>query len=316
MKKLTTMIAAVLLLAACGQTYEETKRISRQQRREAQRRDSAALKVAVMPTLDCLPLFVAQELALLDTVHGGVRLKMYHAQMDCDTAVERGRVEGVVTDLVRAGRMERHGVKLRYVAATNAGWQLVANRNARLRQTKQLVDKMVAMTRHSATDLLTDLVRDSAGVKPERVFKVQINDLGVRMQMLQNNEMDALWMPEPLATEARVMKHGVLADTRTLDVRLGVMAFRDKEMARRERQQQLQLLVKAYDRACDTINKYGVAHFRKILTERYKMKPALVDSLPGDTRYEHCTQPRQQDVERARQWLDQLDRKGGTNGNQ
>jgi NitT/TauT family transport system substrate-binding protein len=212
--------------------------------------------------------------------------------------------------------MERQGVKLRYVAATNAGWQLVANRNARLRQTKQLVDKMVAMTRHSATDLLTDLVRDSAGVKPERVFKVQINDLGVRMQMLQNNEMDALWMPEPLATEARVMKHGVLADTRTLDVRLGVMAFRDKEMARRERQQQLQLLVKAYDRACDTINKYGVAHFRKILTERYKMKPALVDSLPGDIRYEHCTQPRQQDVERARQWLDQLDRKGGTNGNQ
>jgi hypothetical protein len=59
-----------------------------------------------------------------------------------------------------------------------------------------------------------------------------------------------------------------------------------------------------------------VAHFRKILTERYKMKPALVDSLPGDIRYEHCTQPRQQDVERARQWLDQLDRKGGTNGNQ
>ena len=48
----------VLLMVACGQSYEETKRITREQRREAFRRDSAALKIAVMPTLDCLPLFV------------------------------------------------------------------------------------------------------------------------------------------------------------------------------------------------------------------------------------------------------------------
>ena len=99
MKKLIPIIIALVLLAACGQSYEETKRITREQRREAWRKDSAALKIAVMPTLDCLPLFVAQEYELFDTVNGGVRLKLYNAQMDCDTAVLRGRVEGAVTDL-------------------------------------------------------------------------------------------------------------------------------------------------------------------------------------------------------------------------
>ena len=301
MKKLIPIIV-VILLAACGQSYEETKRITREQRREAWRKDSAALKIAVMPTLDCLPLFVAQKYELFDTVNGGVRLKFYNAQMDCDTAVLRGRVEGAVTDLVRAMRMERQGMQMRYVAATNAYWQLVTNRNARIKQLKQLDDKMVAMTRFSATDLLTDVARDTVKLAPERVFKVQINDLNVRMQMLLNNEIDALWLPEPLATQARVLKNPVVMDSRDVKLQLGVLAFRDKEMQRKERAKQLQLFIKAYDQACDSINKYGVAYYRKIFIERYKLKATLVDSIPKDIRFQHAHSPRQEDMTVVEKW--------------
>lgn len=301
MKKLIPIIV-VILLAACGQSYEETKRITREQRREAWRKDSAALKIAVMPTLDCLPLFVAQQYELFDTINGGVRLKFYNAQMDCDTAIQRGRVEGVVTDLVRAKRIDQQGLKMRYVAATNAYWQLVTNRNARIKQLKQLDDKMVAMTRFSATDLLTDVARDTVKLAPERVFKVQINDLHVRMQMLLNNEIDALWLPEPLATQARVLKNPVVMDSRDVKMQLGVLAFRDKEMQRKERAKQLQLFIKAYDQACDSINKYGVAYYRKIFIDRYKFKATLVDSIPKDIRFQHAHSPRQEDMTVAEKW--------------
>ena len=305
MKRLLPMIMAlVLLLAACGQSYEETKRISREQRREAWRKDSAALKIAVMPTLDCLPLYVAQQYELFDTINGGVRLKFYNAQMDCDTSIQRGRVEGAVTDLVRAMRIDKQGLKMRYVAATNAYWQLVTNRNARIKQLKQLDDKMVAMTRFSATDLLTDRARDSVKLLAERVYKVQINDLNVRMQMLQNNEIDALWLPEPQATQARVMKHTVVMDSRDVKLQLGVLAFREKEMRRQARAKQLALFIKAYNQACDTINKYGIAHYRDILTDRYKLKTALVDSIPQNIRFQHAHGPRQQDMTFVGQWLE------------
>ena len=151
MKHLIYIIISVLLVTACGKSYEETKREAAENRREAMRKDSAALKVAVLPTLDCLPLYVAEYYQLFDTINGGVRLKRFTAQMDCDTAMERGRVEGTVTDLVRAIRMQQRGTKLRYVTVTNAYWQLITNRNARIHQLKQLDDKMVAMTRFSAT---------------------------------------------------------------------------------------------------------------------------------------------------------------------
>lgn len=307
MKKLILVIVVLLMIAACGQSYEETKRITREQRREAMRKDSAALKVAVMPTLDCLPLYVAQYYQLFDTLNGGVRLKFYNAQMDCDTAILRGRVEGVITDLVRAKRMEKQGLKMRYVAATNAYWQLVTNRNARIRQLKQLDDKMVAMTRFSATDLLTDRARDSVKLAPNQVFKVQINDLDVRVQMLQNNEIDALWLPEPQATQARLMKNPVIMDSRSVKLQLGVLAFREQEMRRQARGKQLALFTQAYNQACDSISKYGIAYYRDLLIEHYKVKSQLIDSIPQDIRYAHAHGPRQQDVAYVEQWLQKID---------
>ena len=192
---------------------------------------------------------------------------------------------------------------MRYVAATNAKWVLVTNRNARIHQLKQLDDKMVSMTRFSATDLLTDRVIDSVKLDKDRVFKVQINDLSVRLQMLQNNEMDALWMPEPYATSARQMKHSVIYDSNKQDIQLGVLAFRDKEMQRKERAEQLKMFVKAYDQACDSINKYGVRRYRDVILKYCKIKKQVADSVPDNLKYVRAHEPREKDIELVEKWL-------------
>ena len=103
MKKLLIGMVVALLIVGCGQSYDETKRLKQEKRTRELREDSAALKVAVMPTLDCLPLYVAEEREMFDTIVD-IRLKCYTAQMDCDTALQRGRVEMAVSDLVRAER--------------------------------------------------------------------------------------------------------------------------------------------------------------------------------------------------------------------
>ena len=74
----TIVLTGLLILAGCGQSYEETKRLSREQRLKLAREDSAALKIAVMPTLDCLPIFIAKDHQLFDTVVD-IRLKRYTA---------------------------------------------------------------------------------------------------------------------------------------------------------------------------------------------------------------------------------------------
>ena len=292
----------MVLLTGCGQSYEETKRLTKAQQQRLAREDSAALKVAVMPTLDCLPLFIAKDRQLFDTAVD-IRLKQFTAQMDCDTALMRRRVEGSVTDLVRAERMKKQGDSLTYVASTNAYWLLISNRHQRITQLKHLDDKMLAMTRYSVTDLLGDLAVDSAKLKPERVFRIQVNDVNIRLKMLENNEMDALLLTEPQATQALLGKHKVLLDTRKEDIRMGAIVFRAKGMDDKNRKKQLEAFLKGYNAACDSINHFGVRHYRHVIKKYCTVSEQALDALPDSLKYEHAAAPRQKDIERAQQWL-------------
>lgn len=302
MKKLLIGVVAGLLLMGCGQSYEETKRITRLQRQKLMREDSAALKIAVMPTLDCLPVYVAKDHQMFDTVVD-IRLKRFNAQMDCDTALIRGRVEGAVTDLVRAERMIKNGLLLDYMTSTNAYWLLFGNRLQRVTALKHLDDKMLAMTRYSVTDLMADLALDSAKLKQERVFRIQINDVNIRLKMLENNEMDALLLTEPQVTQARLGKHKVMLDTRKLDMQMGAFVFRHEGMDDKNRIQQKEVFIKGYNEACDSINHYGVSHYLPVIRKYYKLSEQALKSLPDTLKFQRVTPPRQEDIEKARKWL-------------
>ena len=295
-------IVTALLVIGCGQSYEETKRLTRAQRLKLWREDSAALKIAVMPTLDCLPIFIAKDHQMFDTAVD-IRLKHFNAQMDCDTALIRGRVEGTVIDLVRTERIIKQGIPLRYVAATNAYWLLISNRQLRMSNLKHLNDRMLAMTRYSVTDMLGDIAVDSAKLKPEQVFRIQVNDVNIRLKMLENNEMDALLMTEPQVTQALLGKHKVLLDTRQMDMQMGVLAFREKEMNDKNRMRQMDAFLKGYNEACDSINHYGVRHYSDVIKKNYKLSEQALKQLPDSLKFEHAVAPRQKDVEKARQWL-------------
>lgn len=302
MRRLFLIVAIISLIVGCGQSYEETKRLNQAQRLKLFREDSAALKVAVMPTLDCLPVFVAKERQLFDTAVD-IRLKQFTAQMDCDTALMRNRVEGSVSDLVRAERMMKSGVPIKYWASTNAYWLLISNRQQRINDLKHLDDKMVAMTRYSVTDLLSDMVVDSAKLKPERVFRIQINDVNVRLKMLENNEMDALLVTEPYATQAILAKNKVLFDTRKSDMQMGVFVFRTEGMDDKNRRHQMKVFQEGYNEACDSINKYGVRNYRDVIRKYCVVTEQTLKNLPDTLKFQHAAPPRQVDIERAQKWL-------------
>lgn len=290
------------LVVGCGQSYEETKRISRLQRQKAMREDSAALKVAVLPTLDCLPIYLAEDHQLFDTAVD-IRLKLFTAQMDIDTALANHRVEVAVSDLVRVERLKKQGDSLRYITSTNAYWQLVTNRNARILDLKHLDDKMLAMTRYSVTDLLGDLAVDSGKLKSERVFRIQINDVNVRLKMLENNEMDALLLTEPQAAVARMLKHKVLMDTRKLDMEMGVIVVQREGMNGENRAKQLRAFMRGYNKACDSINQYGIASYAPLITKYCHVKPEALKQIDKDLKFHRIALPREEDVERAKNWL-------------
>lgn len=293
---------SVVLLAGCGQSYEEAKEQSARERAMHQRKDSLALKVGVLPTIDCLPMFIIKERAWIDTAKADVRFRDIESHIAADDALRRGKIEGSVTDIVRAERMKRQGLALTYVASTPLSWQFITNKKARIKELKQLTDKMIAVSRFSATAMLADMAVDSSRLKSEVVFRVQVNNPQIRLKMLLNNEMDAVLLPEPQATVARLAGNPVIMDAKNKDLRMGAIVFTDKAMNDSRRRSQIDAFVKAYNQACDSINRYGIASYAGIIKKYMDVDDRTVRSLPK-VKFEHAAIPREKDITRANSWL-------------
>lgn len=297
---LAFLMLSSFLLTACHKSYDEKKQEEKASCAELEREDSLALKIATVPTLDCLPLFIGVEDSLFLQNGLDVHLKQRGAQIDCDTLVRGKHVEGFVSDLIRTERLKKEGIALRYITATGSYWQLYTNRIARIKELKQLSDKMIAMTRFSVTDYLADYAIDSAKPKYD-VYKIQINDPRTRIKMMLNNEMDAALFTEPQATTARIHGNPMLMDSRDKNVHMGVIAFREKALADKRRQQQLKTFIKVYNMAVDSINKNGFLHYASIISKYTGADVKTIKALP-QMKFSHVTPPRAHDIAIAKRY--------------
>ena len=292
------LILAVLTLVSCGKSDKELQ-AERQAQKVAEREAyQKAYKIAVMPTMDCLPAYLLKDSLLYDTAKVDIRLCRFNAQMDCDTAMIGGSVQAAFSDLVRTERLKhRNKVLMHYLTDTNLNWQLIADKDSKLKQLSDLSDKIVAMTRFSGTDLLTDMVVKKA--KPKyQVFRVQVNDVLVRLAMLQNHEIDAYWFAEPQITKALSADNNSLFNSEDAGVHLGVVAIMDKV----RRQDEEAAFAAAYDKAVEQINKNGVKYYSALIQKYMKVDESVVRALP-DIKYTKIGPPRKADLLMARNFL-------------
>lgn len=292
------LILAVLTFVSCGKSDKELQAERQAQKLAEREAYQKAYKIAVMPTMDCLPAYLLKDSLLYDTAKVDIRLCKFNAQMDCDTAMIGGSVQAAFSDLVRTERLKhRNKVLMHYLTDTNLKWQLIADKDSKLKQLSDLSDKIVAMTRFSGTDLLTDMAVKKA--KPKyQVFRVQVNDILVRLAMLQNHEIDAYWFAEPQITKALSADNNSLFNSEDAGVHLGVVAIMDKV----RRQDEEAAFAAAYDKAVEQINKNGVKYYSALIQKYMKVDESVVRALP-DIKYTKIGPPRKANLLMARNFL-------------
>ena len=292
------LILAVLTLVSCGKSDKELQAERQAQKLAEREAYQKAYKIAVMPTMDCLPAYLLKDSLLYDTAKVDIRLCRFNAQMDCDTAMIGGSVQAAFSDLVRTERLKhKNKVLMHYMTDTNLNWQLIADKDSKLKQLSDLSDKIVAMTRFSGTDLLTDMAVKKA--KPKyQVFRVQVNDVLVRLAMLQNHEIDAYWFAEPQITKALSADNNSLFNSEDAGVHLGVVAIMDKV----RRQDEEAAFAAAYDKAVEQINKNGVKYYSALIQKYMKVDESVVRALP-DIKYTKIGPPRKANLLMARNFL-------------
>ncbi len=271
------------------------------------KRDSAALHVALMPVSDCLPFYLAQRAGIYERLGLDLRILTLQAQLDTDTALLRRRAELVYSDLARAIMIQQTDTfDLRAVATAPVELQLITARRGRVRALGQLKERMVAVARHSITDFWSDRLMDSARMEQADIFRPQINDVRIRTDMICNGTMDAAFLPEPYALEARLLGNVRNFSTRGLEPQLGAYLVPTSVARDSSRVRQLQLLFQGYHEAVELANQpHGLRDSLPQLLKELCLTPdslcdTIVRLLPPFT---PLYRPAQSDANAALRWL-------------
>ena len=281
----------LLLLASCSQRQEAMLFEA-----DSTDIDTTVLRVAVMPAMNCLPVYYAERSGLADSLGLKIGLLRYQAQMDIDTAIVNGHADIAFTDLIRVCRLQKQ-VPLTAFAGCDEPLSLISLKTKRVKKVNQMKEQMIAVSRLSATDYWCDRVLDSTRTSYDDIYRPQVNDVRLRAEMLRLGLIDAAMMGEPFATWMTMLGHKRLFLSKGKQPRLYAWA------ATTATQQQQRAFCNLLDSAMLLMERDDqVPMVRDILKQDYQLPPALADTLviPKLSR----TSPiRKSDQAEAEQWM-------------
>ena len=276
LSKTTLCLAWVSLFCLLACQKQETPAVPMNFGNE--RYDSTALHLALMPNRDCLPLYYAQRTGLFDSLGLKVQIASYRSQMDCDTTLLSRTADGGWADNERLKHLGKPATQWHTLLKDSSCWQLLVNSKQRIKQVKDLNGRTLAISRLSAsTAVLAEALR-AGSLKPEQVYRPQINDLKLRASMLAAGQVDGAVLPWPytsmataqgcrtLYTEKEAGEHGCLVVKAQLA---------QSEAGKR----QLELLEKGRKMALDSIAKKGAAAYSPILQNDYGLPKEVADTV-------------------------------------
>lgn len=290
-------ILSIIMLASC------VKQEAMLSSEEQTKRDSMALKVAVMPVLSNLPVYYAERTGLLDSMGLNIRLQRFQAQMDIDTAIIHNRVDIAPSDLIRALRLWTDTTQVRAFMAVDEPISLIALKGRRVSKVHQLKEKMVAVCRLCITDYWCDQMMDSTEVSHQDFYRPQVNDVGLRAEMLRTGLMDAAILPEPYATWMKAAGHKELKRTDDKSPHLAVWVMQNHHRTDSLKVEQIKGFRYAYDKAVEQLNKGAYPDtVRSILQRDFGIQPQALDSLILPA-LKSAMNPEKKDAEIAAKWL-------------
>ncbi len=264
--------------------------------------DTTALRIGVLPTVECLPLYAAAETGVFDSLGLSVRLVTFEAAMDADTAFFRGHVDGVAADLVKAVLWKSQGDSIRMAMSADLNLHLVTSRPSRLKTGESLKERIVAFTRNSALDYTADGMLAASKLQSEQLNKPQINNIQLRLQMLLNNQYDGAILPEPYATLATSQGHNLVLSTQNLKRYNPLFAIVMHDSLLLSRRDDVVKLVQAYDIVADRIERCDSASAMQWISF-LPLAEAWPDSVVLMPMVSRVQKPSEVLVDSVKQWL-------------
>lgn len=240
----------------------------------------ADLKVGIMPAYNSIPLVVAEDAGFFAACGVSVQLVPFSSQLNRETALQTGSIDGAVSDMINAIQAWAHGFGSRVTSVSEGSFSLLSAPGSRLHSVADLRGPgspvKTGLLENSIVYYVTQRMLESSGVDPGRIQLVPIVALPARLEMLLAGKVEAACLPEPLATMASARGAHRLADTEEMGTTPGVILFSRRALA--ERSKEIAAFYRAYDMAVGEVNANG-GLYRDAIVAKCEFPPAVKDLM-------------------------------------
>jgi NitT/TauT family transport system substrate-binding protein len=240
---------------------------------------SATLKVAVLPILDSLPLYVADQEGLFAKENLKVELIPVGSGPERDQLVAAGQADGMLNEMVSALFFNKEQVKVqvvRFARSASSGaplFSILAGKNSGISSPADLKGQPLGISDGTVIAYLTERMLAAEGFTQADLKTVSVPKLDARLALLNSGEVKAAVLPEPMATLA--VQQGakvILDDTKYPDYSFSTFTFRKEVLDKNP--EAVKAFLRAVEAAVARINQ-DPGKYAQTLVDRKIMPAAL-----------------------------------------
>lgn len=275
MKRLIVVITLLsIILSACG--TPSTPMV------QPPAAETVTLKLAVIPVIDTLPMFVAQAEGLY-AKHGlNVELIPVASAPERDQLLQAGQADGTLNETLSVmffnkEKIQMQAVRYGHMASAGSGhFFILASGKSGITDANGLKGVEIGISQGTIIEYVTDRLLEAKGLTSADIKYLAVPKIPDRMSLLASGELKAGVMPDPLA--ALAVQQGakiVLDDTSNPKLGASVISFR-KEIID-QHPEAIKAFLAAIEEAVTMINS-NPAKYSGLLAEKKIVPQPLISS--------------------------------------
>ncbi|HWR65827.1 MAG TPA: ABC transporter substrate-binding protein [Bellilinea sp.] len=200
-KPVSTVMLIILLasqaLAACGPKEAVTPAAP------------TAIKLALLPTLDVLPMVVAQQEGLYTQYNLAVEIIPVASAPERDQLIAAGQADAIMNELTSVMFLNQEKIQVQAVryartaTVDQALFSIMAGQHAGIIDVQDLKGASIGISQATIIEYLTDRLLTAEGFNPADMNFVAVPKIPDRMSLLSSGELKAATLPEPFVTLAK-----------------------------------------------------------------------------------------------------------------
>ncbi len=166
------------------------------------------LKIAVLPILDALPMYVAQENGYFEDQNLTVEFIPVGSAAERDQVIASGQADGMINDLVSTLLYNQDTTQIQVVSFARTAtpefpqFRILAARDSGINSVEDLKGVEIGISEGSVIEYTTDRLLEAEGFSSLDIATLAVPSIPVRMSLLDEGELRAANLPDPLASLA------------------------------------------------------------------------------------------------------------------